>query len=131
MLYDDAPTPRPRWPLGLAVAGAVLFLAFGVVGLIALVANVGGGKAAPGGTGTASKGLPTRQEAERRLVGKTEAEVIRLLGRPLDTNKAVDTPYWHYSYQSGICVDPISGKVDHQITVWFTHEGGTVKRITY
>jgi hypothetical protein len=138
MLYDDEPPPRPHWPLGLAVAGAVLFLALGVVGLIALVANVGGGKAAPGGSvkapagaGTSSSGLPTRKELERRLVGRSATEVLKLMGRPDDTNKAGNSPYWHYRSSGGVCVDPISGQVDRKITVWFTFEGGPVDRITY
>jgi hypothetical protein len=85
----------------------------------------------PAGTGTSSSGLPTREELSRRLVGRSAAEVLKLMGRPYDTNKAVNTPYWHYRKSGGVCIDPITGKADRQITVWFASEGGPVDRISY
>jgi outer membrane protein assembly factor BamE (lipoprotein component of BamABCDE complex) len=69
-----------------------------------------------------------REEFRALLMGKTQEQVIRAVGRPGKTTDGVggDT-YWYYNHAT---VDPITGKTDPHVQVAFTSDG-VVRSVRY
>lgn len=67
-----------------------------------------------------------RGELEKMLKGKTEAEVIELIGKPDRTQKSGANSTWIYD---GISKDNVTGKVDSKVLVEI--EAGKVDRIHF
>ena len=109
----------PAWVWGLVAVGVVLCGGF-VVAVGAAVAMSGANPAQ-----VQSKRY-TREEFKQLVVGKDEAEVIGLLGRPGYTGETSEFSTWHYDKVS---TDPISGKVDYTTTLWFYR--GKVTKVTF
>jgi hypothetical protein len=102
MLYDDEPTPRLRWPLGLAVAGACLLISLCGLGAIGLVAHLGKEPAPRAG----KAGVPQpqadmrpvrdkpikRAELSALVMNQPPERVLSLIGRPDNTRKERPPP---------------------------------------
>lgn len=92
--------------LGLALL-SVAFIAcgFGSKG------SAPNGSGAPAVSETPAKKVYTREEFKALVVGKSQDEIMKLLGRPAKTSEYGDgTTGWKYE---GITVDPISQKMDN------------------
>lgn len=80
--------------------------------------------------GTGLKPKPkvrTREELKTLLVGKTEQEVIEILGKPERTNEFLGEKMWRYE---NVTYDPISGRVDPSTWVDFNRDG-KVEKLTF
>lgn len=79
--------------------------------------------------GNAAEPIMSRQQAELRLIGQSQAVVIRVVGRPNRTSAYPDlgTEHWYYSMFPSY--DPISGQRDMDVLVVFVR--GRVGRIAY
>lgn len=71
-----------------------------------------------------SKLPPTRDEMRAKLMGKSKAEVLKLIGRPDRTTDA------GWQYEGGISYDPIAQRVDSLVFIWFD-EAGNVGQIDF
>lgn len=71
--------------------------------------------------------LRTRDEVKALLVGKTQEEVIEIMGRPEQTREMFGTTTWQYR---GVSYDPISGKEDFAAWVDFGKDG-RVEKVTF
>lgn len=74
----------------------------------------------------------SRETFESVVIGKSEDEVIKSVGRPNSTKSGTwerSGIKWSYWYYEGRTVDPISGKADYQATVTF--ENGRVTNVTF
>lgn len=98
-----------------------------VVLLIALAGLVGCmDKAPPAGDTTATKKTYSRDEFKKLVIGKTEKEVLELVGKPDKTSEAGQTKYWHYHDRT---IDPITGKADSITQLVF--DNGAVSSVNH
>ena len=67
----------------------------------------------------------TRDEFRAKVIGKTEAEVIATVGKPMSTAEG-GTRMFHYEK---LTTDPVNGRVDTWITVVF--ENGKVTQVRF
>ena len=70
--------------------------------------------------------LMTREELKRIVVGKTEGQVIELIGRPDSTSEMAVWTYWMYG---SLTKDPVSQKNDNMTQLIF--ENGCVTGINF
>lgn len=56
----------------------------------------------------------TRKEFKQMLIGKSEADVVRLIGKPDSTHDQGPRTFWYYP---SLTYDPISGKDDDKSMV--------------
>ncbi len=75
-----------------------------------------------GGTGSAVKPIP-REEFRARLMGKTEAEVLQILGRPKETKDYDGVKVWSYD---GFTFDPVTDKQDRSTTIRIDGQTGKI-----
>jgi hypothetical protein len=68
----------------------------------------------------------SRQEFSRRVLGKSEEEVIEAVGRPDETSEDDDARYWHFKKRT---LDPLTQKKDTDVQVVI--KGGKVADINY
>lgn len=108
----------PGTPNWLAVP--LLCVAMGVVMVVGTIAVVIVREAIR----TPGKPLATRDEVRAILVGKSEDEVVKLLGNP--TRKIIDLRIWCYT---DIAVDPATGRTDR--TTYVEFEYGRVTRVSF
>jgi len=60
----------------------------------------------------------TRDDFKGKVLGMTQDQVLRLLGKPDSTSEILDTKIWYYPR---ITYDPISGKPDFQVQLTFVN----------
>jgi hypothetical protein len=137
---------RSRIGLLVCAAAGSLFILV-IVGVIALVVvgrgydaraertNTDAGKAVGLGDEEAArrgrlaaqeKSLPTREEFEAKVIGKTKEQVLAALGKP-EGNNQVGGATWTYK---GLTRDAVTGKGDDHTTLWFD-DAGRVSRVTH
>lgn len=75
---------------------------------------------------TQQPGVYTRDELKQLIMGKTEDEVLHILGKPRSTSQKDSVQYWHYANRS---MDPLTKKIDTDAQVVF--ENGRVRAINY
>lgn len=88
----------------------------------------------PSQTAAATAAKPTESEAKRytrdefrkMLMGKTQAEVIEVAGKP-DTTQDFGSPTWYYKR---VTADPVTGKPDYSAQVVFG-KNGRVESVNY
>lgn len=68
----------------------------------------------------------TREEFTALLVGKTQDQVIKLVGKPNRTSASGERSTWDYYDRTR---DTIADKIDHIAFVWFRN--GVVERVNY
>jgi hypothetical protein len=68
----------------------------------------------------------TRAEFSRRVLGKSEEEVIDAVGRPNETSEDDDARYWHFKNRT---FDPMTQQKDTDVQVVI--KGGKVANINY
>ena len=68
----------------------------------------------------------SRPEFSRRVLGKSEAEVIEAVGRPDETTEDDDARYWHFKKRT---LDPLTREKDTDVQVVI--KGGKVASINY
>lgn len=83
-------------------------------------------QAQPATTKPAEPKIYTREEFSALLMGKTQDQVIELVGRPNHTSATGERSVWNYYDRTR---DTISGKTDHISHVWFRN--GIVEQINY
>jgi hypothetical protein len=114
-----APTPS-RWRLAL--------FAF-ALGSLSTLALVGGAYFAINRARQSQSSLPpvySRPEFSRRVLRKSEAEVIEAVGRPDQTSEDDDARYWHFKKRT---LDPLTQEKDSDVQVVI--KGGKVATINY
>ena len=67
-----------------------------------------------------------RGEFSRRVLGKSEEEVIEAVGRPDETTEDDDARYWHFKNRT---LDPLTQEKDTDVQVVI--KGGKVTNINY
>ena len=68
----------------------------------------------------------SRPEFSRRVLGKSEAEVIEVVGRPDETSEDDDARYWHFKKRT---LDPVTQEKDTDVQVVI--KDGKVADINY
>jgi hypothetical protein len=68
----------------------------------------------------------SRQEFSRRVLGKSEEDVIEAVGRPDETSEDDDARYWHFKKRT---FDPLTQVKDTDVQVVI--KGGKVANINY
>ena len=102
---------------GMAIVGGAALLLGALFGGI-VGYQVGSGSSATTAA-TAGKKVYTRDEFRAAVMGKTQSEVIALLGKPDRTSEDTGSgPEWLYY---DIRRDPLTGKLDQFTTVRFLH----------
>lgn len=104
---------------GLAIAAASGLIFGGVFGL-AVGCNIS--KSSTGPLASKSSKTPTRDEFRKMVMGKSESEVMDLLGRPQKTTEDA----WIYH---DACIDPISNKI--QPFTWLHFANGRVVKVSF
>ncbi len=67
-----------------------------------------------------------RPEFSRRVMGKTESEVIQAVGKPDDTSEDNNARYWHFKKRT---LDPLTQQKDSDVQVVIKQ--GKVSNINY
>lgn len=104
--------PFPVWAW-LAVGAGVAVLVAAVA--VAVVADRRSGSA-----------VYPRDEFRAALIGKTEDEVLSLVGRPASTQDTRGGVYWYYRDRTR---DPVTGRVDRRVQVVFRN--GVVDAVNF
>jgi hypothetical protein len=120
---DDDDEPRDRRPGRRRRPDRTalwVVVAIGSVLAISTVVVVAGGVARKfldkSQSGTPPGTTWTRDDLRAAVVGKSEKEVLALLGRPESTQDTRMAAYWYYSR---ISYDPIARKVDYRVQIVF------------
>lgn len=111
--------------IGLIVGGAAL-AAFLVVSAAVAVLVLRDGKSA-GTTAANTSAKMTRDEFKAAYMGKTKDEVLKALGKPHRTNQNAEDSW---TYQGRYTYDPISGRNDSSLVMWF-NSAGLVQNIAF
>jgi outer membrane protein assembly factor BamE (lipoprotein component of BamABCDE complex) len=125
--YLPPPSP-PRHGSNPTVIILVVLAVVALVGLVicgGLFAWTGARVAAPPEPQPAA-GIYTRDELQRRVMGKTEQEVIDELGKPTIANEAGDSKEWIYSNRT---INPVNRSIDPRVTIRL--QGGKVVAIDF
>lgn len=77
------------------------------------------------GCGKQSEATMPRDQFKNAIMGKSQQAVIQAVGKP-DMTGDIGGEYWAYINKT---VDPVTGKLDSGIHVWF--ESGRVSRVSY
>lgn len=117
-------TPAPsRWLIAL--------VAF-ALGSLSTLAMVGGAFFVINRTRTSESPLPhhprvfARPEFSRLVLGKSEEEVIKAVGRPDETSEDDEARYWHFKKRT---LDPLTQEKDAEVQVII--KDGKVANINY
>jgi hypothetical protein len=112
-----------RWLLALAAfaLGSILTLA-----AVAGVFYVASDFTKPSPPSSDSTPVYPRPEFSRRVMGKTEAEVIQAVGKPDETSQDNESRYWHFKKRTR---DPLTGGEDSDVQVVI--KDGKVVNINY
>lgn len=78
------------------------------------------------GSAQPGKKTYTRKEFKALVMGKTQDEVTKLLGKPDSTGETLGEPFWDYK---NVTNDPASGKNDDSVRVFFV--GGKVDKVLF
>jgi hypothetical protein len=70
----------------------------------------------------------TRQEFKLKVLGKTEAEVIKAVGPPQTKLVGQDTAEWIYPRRT---IDPTTQKIYDSVSVEFDRKKGKVSSVTF
>lgn len=125
---------RGVWVVVMVALGvvAMALAAVGAATTLAALAWLRAGTATANRAGT-QVALPpagkvfTRDEFRQLMEGKTEAEVLKLLGTPTSTYENVlGTKFWKYR---GLTTDPVTGKTDDTVDVRIQH--GVVAGVSF
>jgi outer membrane protein assembly factor BamE (lipoprotein component of BamABCDE complex) len=84
--------------------------------------ETGGGVAPP----AREEKVYTREEFRKLIDGRTQDEVLKLIGKPRRTSEVGPYQYWHYD---GVTRDVVTGKLDRNVQLVF--EGGRVVRMNF
>jgi hypothetical protein len=76
----------------------------------------------------------TKKQLTAQLLGKTQKEVVGLMGEPKDTAEGPNI-LWAYEAAATDCKitlkDEVSGQETRYIDVWFNHKSKKVVKVTY
>jgi hypothetical protein len=116
--YWSRISPTVKWSI-VGVGGFVLLLLF-VVGVEQL------GSSNKTNHGAGSQKIYLREEFRAMLLGKTQDEVLEIVGKPESTSDSGDLSSWHYKR---ITKDPVTDKIDSIVFVHF--DRGRVSSVDY
>ncbi len=111
---------RPMLAIAAFVLGSILTMALAGGAYYAYRHATRGGPPPPRPT------IFTRPEFSKRVMGKSEDEVIQTVGRPDETTEDRDTRFWHFKNRTR---DPLTGEEDTDVQVVL--KGGKVAEINY
>lgn len=110
-------TSWPVWAWAL-IAGGILVVGCAGVSVVGLLAYK---------TSQSTTPAPVpRDEFKKSILGKTESQVLDLLGQPVYTNEVGPSKMWQYE---GRTFDPTTGKTDNRVSIFF--RGGKVDSVNY
>jgi len=114
---------RSRWALALSafLLGTLFGLALAGGAYLAMSRALRPSPPAP-----AHHPVYSRAEFSRRVLGKTEDEVIAAVGRPHETTEDNDARFWHYKKRT---LDPLTQEKDPDVQVVIKE--GKVAEINY
>lgn len=123
--------------IGLAIAGAMVVIFLAACVAIA-VYSAGPGKPGTGQTSPSTTAQPksaattkaekkqdvkllTREEFKTKFASKNPNQVKEILGPPEKTRENVLIGMWYHDvwHYKNVCYDPISGKPDENVYLWF------------